>query len=170
MSRRQNMDKAHVRRAIAMDAASIAGIYNHHVEIGGSTFDTQPWTDAGVREMMDAPPPDAWFVAEVNDQIVGWASSRQYNTRSGYRYTCETAIYLHPDSTGYGIGHPLQTQLEQHCCAAGIHHAVAKIVSNNQRSISFHQRYGYQIVGIQKEIGHMNGNWCDVTIMQKIFT
>ena len=163
------MDEARVRRAVAMDATSIAGIYNHHIEIGGSTFDTQDWTDAEVREMMDTPSPDAWFVAEVNGQIVGWSSSRQYSNRHGYRFTCETAIYLHPDSTGYGIGDQLQTHLEQHCHESEIHHAVAKIVSNNQRSISFHQRYGYQIVGIQKEIGRMNGIWTDVTIMQKIF-
>ena len=169
MNSGRKMDEARVRKAVTIDANSIAEIYNHHIAIGGSTFDTQHWTEAEVSQLIGATTPHAWFVAEVHEQIVGWSSSRPHSTRHGYRFACETSIYLQPNATGCGIGDQLQTHLEQHCREAGIHHAVAKIISDNQRSISFHQRYGYEIVGIQKEIGYINGNWCDVTIMQKVF-
>ena len=163
------MIEAQVRKAVAIDATAISDIYNHHIEIGGSTFDTQRWTACEVSKLIEKPLPDAWFVATVDHQIRGWSAVRPHSNRHGYRYTCETAIYLHPDSIGRGIGDLLQTQIEQHCREAGLHHAVAKIISDNHRSISFHQRHGYEIVGVQQEIGRMEDKWCDVTIMQRIF-
>jgi phosphinothricin acetyltransferase len=163
------MIKTQVRKAVLIDADAISDIYNHHIEIGGSTFDTQQWTASEVAKFIEKPMPNAWFVAEFGHEILGWSATRPHSTRHGYRYTCETAIYLHSDSTGCGIGGLLQNQIEQHCRQAGLHHAVAKIISDNHRSISFHQRHGYEIVGIQKEIGHIQGKWCDVTIMQRIF-
>ena len=42
-------------------------------------------------------------------------------------------------------------------------------LADNQRSIAFHRRYGYELVGIQKEIGHMEGKWTDVAILQRLF-
>ncbi len=57
----------------------------------------------------------------------------------------------------------------EHCRDCGIHHAVAKVIADNSRSMAFHQRFGYELVGIQKAIGHMNGKWTDVAILQKIF-
>ena len=49
-------------------------------------------------------------------------------------------------------------------------YAVAKIVAGNDRSLAFHQRYGYQFVGTQKEIGRINDQWVDVVILQRIFS
>ena len=163
------MNKVQVRKALAEDATAIPSIYNQHIDIGGSTFDRTYWTVNGVCQLIVKPAPDAWFIAEHAGQLVGWSAARPHSARFGYRYTCETAIYLAPESTGCGIGSLLQSRIEQHCIESGLHHAVAKIISDNERSISFHQRHGYEIVGVQREIGNMNGKWCDVTIMQKIF-
>ena len=163
------MIETHIRKAVGDDANAIADIYNHHIEIGGSTFDTKPWAATDVGKLIEKPPPDAWFVADSDHRILGWSATRPHSQRHGYRYTCETAIYLHPNFTGRGIGDQLQTQIEEHCRQIGLHHAVAKIISNNHRSISFHQRHGYEIVGVQKEVGRMRNRWCDVTIMQRIF-
>ena len=37
------MIETHIRKAVGDDANAIADIYNYHIEIGGSTFDTKPW-------------------------------------------------------------------------------------------------------------------------------
>ena len=163
------MIETQIRKAVSDDASAIAAIYNLHIEIGGSTFDTQLWTTVDVGKLIEKPMPNAWFVAEAEHQILGWAATRPHSQRHGYRYTCETAIYLHPNSTGCGVGDLLQQQIEKQCRQTGLHHVVAKIISDNHRSISFHQRHGYEIVGVQKEIGRMQNKWCDVTIMQRIF-
>ena len=158
--------------------AGIAAIYNYHIDAGGATFDTDHWKPELVQRLIRGPHPEAWFVAldrsergesTSEDEIIGWASAKRHSLRHGYRFTCETAIYLAENAIGRGVAQALQDRVEEHCRQAGIHHAIAKVIADNQRSIAFHQRYGYQIVGIQKEVGHMDGKWCDVAILQKIF-
>ena len=159
-----------VRAAAPTDAAEIARIYNHHVDIGGSTFDAEHWSDDRVSRLIAAPQPDAWFVAnQSGGRLLGWASARRFSDRYGYRYTCETAIYLHPEAMGRGIGARLQQRVESHCIASDIHHAVARIIASNERSLAFHEQFGYKLVGIQREIGRLNDRWVDVAILQKIF-
>lgn len=157
-----------VREAVEQDAADIGRIYNYYVDAGGATFDTAHWSEGHVREILDCQPQECWLVGVDSGVIVGWASARRYSLRYGYRFCCETAIYLMPSALGRGIGDALQQQLEQHCRQCGIHHAVARIIADNQRSMAFHRRHGYQLVGVQQEIGHMGGRWVDVAILQKI--
>ena len=86
------MIETHIRKAVGDDANAIADIYNHHIEIGGSTFDTKPWAATDVGKLIEKPPPDAWFVADSDHRILGWSATRPHSQRHGYRYTCETAI------------------------------------------------------------------------------
>jgi phosphinothricin acetyltransferase len=160
---------AEVREAAAEDAAAIARIYNHHVDIGGATFDTRHWAAEDIVTLINIARPEGWFVALTAQRVIGWASVRRYSLRHGYRFTCETAIYLDPEAIGSGVSDLLQRRVEQHCRQQNLHHAVAKVVADNERSMAFHYRYGYELVGIQKEIGHMDGQWVDVAILQKIF-
>ena len=157
-----------VRSATPTDAAAIVDIYNHHVDLGGSTFDASHWTEQQLKSLLAGSDAEAWLVAQQEHRIRGWASARWYSLRHGYRWTMETAIYLEPGAIGKGIANALQQCLEQHCREHRIHHLVAKIIANNQRSMAFHYRHGYELVGIQKEIGHMQGNWQDVAILQKL--
>jgi phosphinothricin acetyltransferase len=163
------LERTDLRPASDGDATEIARIYNLHVDAGGSTFDTVHWQPAEVLAMIRAPAPEGWYVASRKNAVVGWASVRRYSIRHGYRYTGETAIYLDPAAIGQGVGDLLQNAVERHCRRQGMHHAVAKIASGNRRSLAFHYRHGYELVGIQKEIGHMEGQWVDVAILQRIF-
>lgn len=162
-------DTVLVRRADSEDAASIAAIYNHYVDAGGATFDTIHWKAGQIADSLAGVSADGWYVALIGGQVVGWASARPYSQRHGYRFTCETAIYLATGAIGTGAADRLQRQIEQHCQQWQIHHAVAKIVAENHRSIAFHRKHGYEMVGIQKEIGHMHGHWIDVAILQRLF-
>ena len=51
------MIEAKIRKAVAGDANAIADIYNHHIEIGGSTFDTKTWAATDVGQLIEKPPP-----------------------------------------------------------------------------------------------------------------
>ncbi|MCG8649584.1 MAG: N-acetyltransferase family protein [Pirellulales bacterium] len=159
--------------AMPADAAEIARIYNHYVDAGGSTFDTQHWEVAQTAAQLPQHDPEGWFVAKTaaqDEPILGWASVRRFSARFGYRFSCESAIYVDSQAMGTGAANALQAQIESHCVRNRIHHAVARIVADNARSMAFHRRWGYELVGIQKEIGHMDDQWIDVAILQKIFT
>ncbi|GAA4459366.1 N-acetyltransferase family protein [Novipirellula rosea] len=158
-----------IRHATENDAARVAEIYNHYVDVGGATFDTVHLSSEMVGQRIKQPKPDGWYVAESGESLLGWASARRYSDRFGYRFCCETAIYIAPDGQGRQIGNQLQQRVDQHCVQCNLHHAVARIIADNQRSLAFHYRHGYEMVGIQKEIGRMNDQWVDVAILQKIF-
>ena len=190
------MTRFRVRSATPSDAQQIADIYNHHVVIGGATFANKKVTVEEVESMLtdggandgnyhEGVYRDGWYVGLASDQtdasgnvessgqcdesILGWASARAFSDRFGYRLSCETAIYLSPSGIGTGIANQLQHCIHQHCKDSGIHHAMAKIIASNERSLRFHYRHGYELVGVQKEIGRLEGQWLDVAILQRLF-
>ncbi len=158
-----------IRAATIDDAAEIARIYNFYIRLGGVTFDIEECSSERIAKLLGRGKGDAWFVAADEAGLVGWASARKFSERPGYRHSCETAIYLDNKAVGSGAGDLLQQRVERHCHQAGIHHAMAKIVANNDRSLAFHYRYGYELVGTQREIGRVDGQWVDVVILQRIF-
>lgn len=163
------IDDVILRRAKDEDAAGISRIYNYHVDSGDSTFDNVHWTAELTLQLMRQHRADGWFVAIRDSDTLGWAAARQYSNRFGYRFTCETSIYLEPSAMGKGIADALQHRVESHCYENGIRHAVARVAAHNVHSIAFHKRNGYELVGVQREVGRMNHRWVDVVIMQKIF-
>ncbi len=158
-----------VRAANPGDAAAIADIYNRHIDLGGSTFDSIHWSAEAVDTLLRCPAPDGWYVAESDSGMLGWASARRFSDRYGLRHACETAIYLAEQAVGTGIADRLQSRIERHCRDHQIHHAVAKILADNQRSLRFHQRHGYEWVGVQRQIGRLDDRWVDLVILQRIF-
>ena len=161
-----------VRTAESGDAGSIASIYNLYVDAGGSTFDANHWPTSFIEDQIKRPSPDAWFVAigDRDRSVLGWSAVHRFSNRHGYRHSLESAIYLRPDMLGSGVGDLLQQRLDAHCAAYEIHHLMAKIIAGNGRSIAFHRRHGFDVVGVQREVGRMAGEWIDLTIMQKVYS
>ncbi|MEM9644934.1 MAG: N-acetyltransferase family protein [Planctomycetota bacterium] len=160
-----------IREAVPTDADAIASIYNVHVDHGGATMDTVHWSSSTVRRWLPPHAPAGWYVATgTDDQVMGWGAVRPISERVGLRYTMETAIYLDPSSLGTGVADAIQNRLLVHCREHDIHHLMARIISTNGRSVAFHQRHGFEIVGVQREVGFLNDRWCDLTVMQRLFT
>ena len=111
---------------------------------------------------------ELWVIRQGLDTIV-WGIIKLYSDREGYRTTVETSVYCHPDYLRRGLGTNMKRHLMKRCQALGYHHLIAKIQSDNKISIHYNQRLGYTIVGEQKEVGQINGQWKDVTIMQYLF-
>ena len=156
------------RPARKEDCADICKIYNSHIDHGGSTFETEYWQACQLASQITGNEIDHWFVAEQNTKIIGWSAARIYSNRYGYRLTREIAIYLSIEHIGNGYANKLLELTEQICRDNGVHHLVSRVITCNQQSLRFHNRHGYEIVGIQKEIGKLKGEWLDVAILQKI--
>ncbi|MEO1673228.1 MAG: GNAT family N-acetyltransferase, partial [Cyanobacteria bacterium J06631_2] len=110
------------------------------------------------------------LVGEKDGIIIGWGIIKRYSDRTGYRLACETSIYLKFSERGKGFGRILQTTLLEKVKGFSYHHVVAKILAANQGSIKFHQQFGFELVGVQKEIGLIQGQWLDVAIMQLLLS
>ena len=165
-----------LRDADDSDAAAIAEIYNASIQSGGSTMDGQDKTENDIRSWLSAfSKRETILVFEEDDpvqpgssKILGWGIIKRYSDRMGYRFCCETAVYLHRDQVGRGLGTRMKQALIERCRAYGYHHLVAKILTENEASIAYNLKLGYEMVGIQKEIGWKDGRWLDVAILQLI--
>ena len=98
--------------------------------------------------------------------VVGWGIIKKYSDRNGYRFACETAVYLRRDQVGRGLGTHIKKALIARCRQLGYRHLVAKIFAENEASIRYNLKLGYEKVGIQRGIGFKNGRFLDVAILQ----
>ncbi|WP_204103902.1 MULTISPECIES: GNAT family N-acetyltransferase [Spirulina sp. CCY15215] len=159
-----------IRPYNACDFTAIASIYNESIAAKNTTMDCEFFSADKIRLQVEKfSDRETILVAQKGDRTIGWGIIKRYSDRQGYRVCCETSIYLSLAETGKGYGKKLQTILLQQVKEFGYHHIVAKILACNQKSITFHQYFGFELVGIQKEIGYLNGCWHDMAILQLIF-
>jgi phosphinothricin acetyltransferase len=52
--------------------------------------------------------------------------------------------------------------------AEGVHTIISRITQGNDISIHIHKKFGFEMVGVLKEVGRKFGRLLDVTMMQKI--
>ncbi len=158
-----------VRKYKEADSQAIADIYNESIIQGGITMDTAVKNAEDIRSLVKKfNSREIMLVAQEEEQVIGWGIIKSYSDRWGYRVCCETSTYITLQETGRGYGSQLQKELLEQVAEFGYHHVVAKIMASNQGSINFHKRFGFEIVGVQKEVGFMEGCWHDVAIMQLI--
>jgi L-amino acid N-acyltransferase YncA len=158
------------RDAVSADAEAIARIQRQSVEAMDSTM-AAPATPQEIESQLAAMGArEVWIVLEGPEGVVGWGVVKKYSPRPGYARCCETSIFLDRSLMGRGLGRPLQQELLNRAKALDYHHVVAKIWADNAASIRFHERFGYELVGIQREIGWVGDRWRDVAIMQLIFS
>ena len=155
------------RIADITDAHPVMEIYNEHIANGNSTMDQRPKSLGEIEDWFNG----FWereliVLLEDTDNILGWGIIKRYSDREGYSKACETAIYLKSAETGKGYGTLTKKWIIEKCRELGYHHLVAKIFSSNTASIEYNKKLGYVLVGEQKEIGFVNGQWRDVTILQ----
>lgn len=154
-----------IRAANPRDSEALAAIYAQSQAAHDSTMEMNTSAATFEERIRSLHPREALVVLE-DDQVVGWGIVKRYSDRVGYRVACETSIYLDRARRGRGYGKRLQGRLMDLCRELGYHHVVAKIWASNQASIAFHERFGFEMVGVQREIGYIGGRWRDVAILQ----
>jgi phosphinothricin acetyltransferase len=158
------------RLAKLSDAADIAEIYNHEVLSSVTTFDLVPKSLEEQREWLrDRSGALPCIVATNNDEaLIGWACLSKYRDRPAYGTSVEDSIYVHQDHQGIGVGNLLLAELLRLADEHGFHSTFARIAGQNASSIALHTKHGFELVGVEKEVGRKFGQWLDVTLMQRI--
>lgn len=152
------------------DYPAVANIYNEYIINGGATMDEAIKTEKDIASWVEKfKERERLFVLKKAAKIIGWGIIKKYSDRSGYRTTCETAIYLTAAEKGNGYGTFFKKYVMKVCKELGYRHLVAKILGGNQASIVYNQKLGYTIVGTQKDVGFRDGQWYDVVIMQYLY-
>jgi phosphinothricin acetyltransferase len=162
-----------LRLATLGDAEQIRQIYNHEVSNTVATFDLVPrsLTDQQ-RWISDRNGAFAAVVAidaadELGD-VVGFGSLSPYKERAAYRTSVEDSVYVRRDRGGQGIGKLLLTELLHIAAASGFHTVFGRISASSEASIALHRSCGFELVGIEREVGRKFNRWLDVALMQAL--
>ena len=159
-----------IREATEADSETIADIYNESIRAVDSTMVDQPIDGADILSQMRLfSEKEGYFVMERGEYMVGWGVIKRFGEGPGYAYTGETSVFLRRSETGKGYGTKLKSYVLEQCKAFGYHHLTARVWASNTVSIEYNKQFGYEVVGIQKEIGFMGGEWKDVALLQLVF-
>jgi phosphinothricin acetyltransferase len=158
------------RTAQIEDINSITEIYNEAILNTTATFDTQIKT---IEDRSD------WFlqrdenfpviVVEYHKKIVGYAALNKWSDKKAYDITAEISLYIEPGSRGQGIGKKLieviVTTAKEH---TSLHSLIARITQGNEHSVYLHLMYGFEKIGVMKNVGQKFDKLLDVTLLQKM--
>ncbi|MBI3737259.1 N-acetyltransferase [Candidatus Sumerlaeota bacterium] len=159
-----------VREAAAEDLPAIVRIYNHAILNTAATFDHEPYTVEQRRE---------WFaqfggehpilVFETGSgEVAGFAYYLPYRSKAGYSRTKETTIYVDAAHRKAGVASALYAELIHIAQSRGVHVLIAVLGGNNEPSVALHKKFGFELAGHNREVGHKFGKWVDTYIYQRI--
>ena len=170
------MPDATIRLATADDAEPIMAIYNREVTGSTATFDLVPRSLDDQREWLAARTGAFSAIVAVLGRdgdavddvglVVGFASLSPYKERAAYRTTVEDSVYVHRDHTGRGIGRLLLSGLVGIARDSGFHSVIARIEAGGAASRALHAACGFELVGVERQVGRKFGRWLDVAVMQ----
>ncbi len=158
-----------IRLARRDDSEAIRQIYNLEVSTSTVTFDLVPRTAHDQLQWLEARSgAHAVIVAEVEGEVVGFASLSPFRDRPAYNSTVENSVYVRSDHRGTGVGAALLEELVSLAGQHGFHTVIARIVGGHDASIALHKRLGFEEVGLEREVGRKFGKWLDVMVMQRL--
>lgn len=158
-----------IRKAELDDAEVIREIYNFEVLNSLVTLDLTPRSEAEQRHWI-AEHSGIYpaIVAEDNGNICGFASLSPYRPRPGYSTTVEDSIYVDSKYRKQGVGKALLSEILVLAKQHGFHSCMARVMASHQASLALHQSCGFELVGIEKEVGRKFGKWLDMALLQKM--
>lgn len=162
-----------LRLATAADAEQIRTIYNHEVMHTGATFDLVPRSLADQQAWLAARSGAMSAVVAVDPDdpignVVGFGALSPYKERAAYRTSVENSVYVRRDRHGEGVGRRLLMELLSMAELSGFHAVFARINAASDASIALHRRCGFELVGIEREVGRKFNRWHDVALMQRL--
>ena len=162
-----------IRLAEVTDAEAIRAIYNLEVTTATSTFDLVPRSLPEQRAWLEARSGAFSAIVAVDESsgagaVVGFASLSPYKERAAYRTSVEDSVYVARDRNGEGIGRLLLTHVVEVARASGFHAVLARIEAGGAASRALHARCGFELVGIEREVGRKFNRWLDVAVMQLV--
>jgi L-amino acid N-acyltransferase len=174
-----------IRLAELADAGAIRTIYNVEVLESTNTFDMVPRSEAeqeawvlehsGVHPALVAtedPEPGApgapGLIGANGEIVLGFGSLSSFRERSGYSATAEDSVYVDRNQRGKGVGKALLAELLVLASAHGFHSVIARIAGHNETSIGLHEAAGFELVGVEREVGRKHRQWLDVVELQRL--
>lgn len=152
-----------IRPATVADCPAITAITNAEIEHGRAHFATTPDDPVAIAAQFELDSPVyPWFVAESAGRIIGFSRAARWKTREAYDWTCESAVYLSPESQGKGLGKRLYEVLFAELERRGFRCIIAGVTVPNAASERLHESVGMTVAGEFPAVGFKRGRWLAV--------
>ena len=156
-----------IRLATKNDIPIIVSIYNEFIDTT-ITMDTTLVTVESRSKWFNEHSPEHPITCFVTDTgiIAGWSSLSKWSEKLGYKRTVENSLYVARKFQHAGIGTKLLKDSIIRAKNLGYHCIVSRIDAENTISLSLHEKYGFQNIGIMKEFGFKFNKYIDIVILQ----
>lgn len=156
-----------IRPATPADAPAIREIYNHSVQHSTATYQEIPESlEDRLRWLASHGPAHPVLVAEVDSTVAGWASLSPFHTRSAFRFTVESSVYIRESHQRQGLARRLMLDLIDRARTAGHHVVLAAISADQTPSIRLHESLGFTRAGHLHEVGRKFDRWLDLVTLE----
>lgn len=159
-----------IRPYRAEDVQAILDIINYNILNSTALYDYEPRSLENQIAIFDDKLKKGFpiIVATENEVVVGFGYYSEFRFREAYKFTVEHSVYAHPNHIGKGTGKLIMESLIDLAKAQKLHTMIGVIDSENQSSIDFHEKFGFEIVGTIKDSGFKFDRWLHSVFMQKM--
>ncbi|NGQ95898.1 N-acetyltransferase [Brevibacillus sp. SYP-B805] len=158
-----------IRKANEADLEAILTIYNQGIADRIATLESEEKDYAYMRRWFDEHQGRyAVLVAELDDDVIGWASLNRYANRCAYDGVADLSIYMERSHRGKGVGKALLEKLEEVARSHGFYKIVLFTFPFNALGQGLYKKCGYREVGVFHNQGILDGKFVDVMAMEKI--
>lgn len=157
-----------IRPADAADAGAIGAIYDEAAAGGMATFATGPHTAAERRAWLAARGPRSPVRCGVLDgEVVAWSALAPFSHREWYAGVGEYTVYVAGRGRGRGIGRRMLDDLTREAPAHGYWKLVGMILPGNTAGLALAHGAGFRDVGTHRAHARREGEWRDVTVVER---
>jgi L-amino acid N-acyltransferase YncA len=159
-----------VREANINDIPEITKIYNEGIEDRIATLETRLRDNEEMKEWLlsRSERHKVLVIEDENSNLCGWASINVFNSRCCYSGVVDLSIYIDRNMRGKGLGKVLLSSLIETARIQGFHKLVLSTFKFNKLGQRLYKALGFREVGTYEKQGLLDGNWIDVTIMEKL--
>src|SRR5689334_10942231 len=153
-----------IRDAVLDDFDEITFIYNEVLTSSTAIYNDKPTTSEeriawwNMRQQQGYPV----LVATEGDSIAGFGTFGDFRPWPGYRFTVEGTIHIQSSSRGMGVGTELLKAIIARAEAIGKHTMIAGVDAENLASLRFLERFGFERVGLLREVGYKFERFLDL--------
>lgn len=156
------------RLAQPQDAPRILEIYRPYVEDITVSFEAEtPALDVFTQRMRGIMAAYPYIVAEQGGVIIGYAYATRYHERAAYNWSAGLSVYMDGSFKAKGVGSRLYTGLMRILALQNVQSVYGLIVDSNKRSLAFHERMGFERIGLHHNVGYKLGEWHNVSIYER---
>lgn len=152
------------RPAVEADLPAVLAIYAEGLATRNATFETSVPT---AEEMRSRWLPGLAWVAEVDDEVVGWTAITPVSSRECYAGVGESSVYVAESARGRGVGKALLFTQVTEADKTGMWTLQTSIFPENRASLALHHSAGYRTLAVRTRVAQLDGVWRDTVLLER---